>query len=131
MTTSDSCPAMLWPPLRVRSLYGTLYFSIQPYRYSTRAAATIDLAKGRSWLGAVKLHDKNCKEHGGRNFATNWILATLKYRVSDVLRHTFTTQRAAAMNFTGGFEPYDGFVMKVEACAGFILVWPMYVNSGT
>ena len=24
--TSDSCPAMLWPPLRVRFLYGTLYF---------------------------------------------------------------------------------------------------------
>jgi len=25
--TSDSCPAMLWPPLRVRSLYGTQYFN--------------------------------------------------------------------------------------------------------
>jgi hypothetical protein len=65
----------------------------------------------------VKLHDKICKERGGSNFATDWILIVFKYGVSgDVLSRILKPQEIAAMDFKGGFEPrqvYDGFITKV------------------
>ena len=65
----------------------------------------------------VKLYDNICKERGGSNFATGWILTVFKYGVSGgVLCRTLMPQEIIAMNFTGGFEPqhvYDGFITKV------------------
>ena len=67
----------------------------------------------------MKLYDKICKERGGNNFATNWILTVFKHGVSvDVLSRVLTPEEITAMKFTGGFEPqqaYDGFITKVKA----------------
>ena len=65
----------------------------------------------------VKLHEKVCKERGGSNFATDWVLTAFKYGVDrDVLLRTLKPQEIIAMNFTGDFQPrqvYDGFIRKV------------------
>jgi len=43
--TSDLRPAMLWPPLRVRFLYGTLYFNSRR-RSGQDLALDVQLAQG-------------------------------------------------------------------------------------
>jgi len=65
----------------------------------------------------IKLHDRIFRERGGSNFATDWILTTFKYEMSEhVLRRVLMPQEINAMKFIGGFEPrqvYDGFITKV------------------
>jgi len=66
----------------------------------------------------IKLYETICKERGGNNFATDWVLVVFKYGVSkDSLHRALKPGEVATMNFTGGFKPrqaYDGFVTKIK-----------------
>ena len=65
-TTSDSCPAMLWPPLRVRFLYGTRYFNrpVGGDRRTRRIWCRWDLVRSRQHNLHFSLGEVSAGEDG-------------------------------------------------------------------
>lgn len=59
-----------------------------------------------------------CQDHGGTNFACQWILIVFKYGVTlEALLRPLDLTEIQSMKFPGGFEPslaYDGFLQKSE-----------------